>query len=541
MSRILITERVGESGVRLLRDAGLQVDVEIDPAPQELRARIGAYDGILIRSGTRLTADVLEHATRLRAIGRAGVGVDNVDVPAATKLGIVVVNAPQSNVVTAAEHTMALLLSLARNIPQAHASLVAGRWERSRFSGVELYGKTLGILGFGRIGQLVAQRARAFEMRLVAYDPFVGDESFRELGVERAAAPEDVYAVADFLTVHLPRTAETVGLVDDDALARMRDGVRILNVARGGLVDEDALRRALERGKVAGAALDVFAVEPVTAHPLFEHPQVVVTPHLGASTAEAADRAGLQAAEQLLAALRGGPVTSAVNVAAIAREDLEVVGPFLPLCRSLGRLAATVAEETPIEALEIELLGRLADRDARSLTAAVLVGALGRCTDERVNEVNARAIAAEHGIEVVEESSPAAPDFTDLVRVGVVAGGQRMSLAGTTIGHEARAHLVEAWGRSVNIPLEDNLALFRYRDQPGMLGRVGAVLGEHGINIRAASAGRASAPAFAVLAVSTDVPMPEAAVEEIVECDGFLSGCAVVPDDQPAYAAAGRR
>ena len=362
--RVLVAEKIGASGVALLRE-------HFDVDEGEHLDRIDEYDGILIRSATKLTADVIERATRLKAIGRAGVGVDNVDVAAATKRGIVVANAPQSNVVTAAEHTMALLLALARNVPQAHASLIAGRWERSQFSGVELLDKTLGILGFGRIGQLVAHRAQGFGMRVIAFDPFVAAERYRELGVEKAESSDDVYAEADFLTVHLPKTAETEGWLDAEALAKCKDGVRILNVARGTLIVDEDLEAALDSGKVGGAALDVFRSEPITEHPLFGRPNVIVTPHLGASTAEATDRAGFQAAEQVVAALTGGVVSSAVNVPAVAAEDMEVLGPFLPLSRQLGRLAMALGEGSSVDRVDVELLGRIAERDTRPLAVEV--------------------------------------------------------------------------------------------------------------------------------------------------------------------------
>ena len=356
--RVLVAEKIGASGVDLLKE-----HFEVDEGDH--LDRIGEYDGILIRSATKMTAELIGQATNLKAIGRAGVGVDNVDVPAATKRGIVVANAPQSNVVTAAEHTMALLLALARNVPQAHASLVAGRWDRSKYSGVELMDKTLGILGFGRIGQLVAERARGFGMRVVAFDPFVGAERYRDLGVEKAENSDAVYAEADFLTLHLPKTPETEGWLDAEALAKCKDGVRVLNVARGPLIVDEDLQAALDSGKVGGAALDVFRSEPMTEHPLFSYPNVIVTPHLGASTAEATDRAGFQAAEQVVAALTGGVVSSAVNVPAVAAEDMEVLGPFLPLCRQLGSLAMTLAEGSSVDRVEVELLGRIAERDTR--------------------------------------------------------------------------------------------------------------------------------------------------------------------------------
>ena len=349
-------------------------------------------------------------------------GVDNVDVAAATKQGIVVANAPQSNVVTAAEHTMALLLALARNVPQAHASLVAGRWERSRFSGVELMDKTLGVLGFGRIGQLVAQRAMGFGMRVIAFDPFVGAERYRELGVEKADVPDDVYARADFLTLHLPKNDATEGWLDAAALAKCKDGVRVLNVARGPLIVDADLQAALDSGKVAGAALDVFRSEPVTDHPLFGYPNVIVTPHLGASTAEATDRAGYQAAEQVVAALTGGAVSTAVNVPAVAAEDLEVLGPFLPLCRRLGRLAMGLAEGSSVERVEVEFLGRIAERDTRPLGLARARRRAHRARrGGRQRGQRARRSPASAASRSSRPSARQARDFTDLVRVTVVA------------------------------------------------------------------------------------------------------------------------
>ncbi len=349
-ARVLVAEKIGDSGVDLL-EQHFDVEVGVGWSREELADRIGDYDGILIRSATKLDAELLERASSLRAVGRAGVGVDNVDVDAATKRGIVVANAPQSNVITAAEHTMALLLALARNIPQAHASLTGGAWDRSKFSGVELHEKTLGILGFGRIGQLVAQRARGFGMHVVAFDPFVAAERYRELSVEKADSPDDVYAAADFLTLHLPSTADTEGWLNAEVLAKCKPGVRVLNVARGPLVVEDDLRAALDSGQVGGAALDVFRSEPTTDHPLFGYANVIVTPHLGASTAEATDRAGFQAAEQVVAALTGGVVTSAVNVPAIPAEDMDVLGPFVGLCRSLGWIAVALAPDPRLTGL----------------------------------------------------------------------------------------------------------------------------------------------------------------------------------------------
>ncbi|MEJ7782303.1 MAG: phosphoglycerate dehydrogenase [Solirubrobacteraceae bacterium] len=526
MTRVLVKEKIGDRGVALLREH-FDVDLGVDWADGELEERIGDYHGILIRSATRLTADLIERAHSLRAIGRAGVGIDNVDVPAATKRGIIVVNAPQSNVVTAAEHTLALLLALARNVPQAHASLIAGRWDRSKYSGTELMDKTLGILGFGRIGQLVAQRAKGFGMRVIAFDPFMGAERFRELGVDRAGNSDELYAAADFLTLHLPNTPETENWLDGEALAKCRDGVRILNVARGPLVVDEDLGAALDSGKVGGAALDVFRSEPITEHPLFGRDNVIVTPHLGASTAEATDRAGFQAAEQVVAALTGGTVMTAVNVPAISSEDREVLGPFVPLCRQLGCLALTLGEEVSTDRIDVELLGRIAERDTRPLTVAVLIGALGGRTEEDLNEVNAPGVAEERGIEVAESRSATARDFTDLVRVTLTSGEIPVRVVGTVLGRLNRPHLLEAWGQRFNLQLERHLSLFRYRDVPGMIGRVGTVFGEHGVNIASAAVGHdpsGDGAQEAVMVVTTDRPVSQDVLDAILALDGFVDG-----------------
>jgi D-3-phosphoglycerate dehydrogenase / 2-oxoglutarate reductase len=533
--KVLVKEKIGDSGVELLREH-FDVDLGLDWSDEQLAERIGEYHGMLIRSATKMNAELIEKAVNMRAIGRAGVGVDNVDVEAATKRGIVVANAPQSNVVTAAEHTMALLLALARNIPQAYVSLTAGKWERSKFSGVELYEKTLGIVGFGRIGQLVAARARGFGMRVLAFDPFVSAELYNHLGVEKADGPEEVYAQADFVTIHLPKTPETEGFLGAEAFAKMRDGVRILNVARGGLVDEAALKEALDSGKVGGAALDVFPTEPMTESPLFAYPNVIVTPHLGASTAEATDRAGYQSAEQVVAALTGGVVSTAVNIPAIAAEDMEMLGPFLPLATQLGRIAMALAEGSSVERIEAAFLGSIARHDTRLLGLAVIVGALQGRTEEQVNLVNAPSMAEERGIKFTEKTVSEAEDFNELIRVTVVSGGERVTVAGTGIGPNRVPHLVEVQGRRLTVELERNLAIFRYADLPGMIGRVGTIFGNHGINISSAAVGHTPDGArsdgaeggLAAMVVTTDVAVPAEVVSEIVASEGFYGGWAVV-------------
>jgi D-3-phosphoglycerate dehydrogenase / 2-oxoglutarate reductase len=535
-ARILVAEKIAPAGVDLLKER-FDVDVADGWTDEELAERIGAYDGILIRSATRLTADLIERGERLKVIGRAGVGVDNVDVEAATRRGIIVANAPESNVITAAEHTVALLLALARNVPQAHSALTAGSWERSKWGGVEVYEKTLGLLGFGRIGQLVAARARGFGMRVLAFDPFVAAARFRELGVDQAASSDEIYEQSDFISLHLPKTAETENWLNAEALAKCRDGVRIVNCARGQLVDDDALKAALDSGKVAGAALDVYRSEPVTDHPLFGYPNVVVTPHLAASTTEAQDRAGVQTAEQVVAALTGGVVSTAVNIPAVSAEDMEVLGPFLPLARGLGRVGVALAESSSVDRVELEYLGRIAERDTRLLTLSVLNGLLSGHTDEDVNLVNAPTLAEQRGIQVSERKEPTARDFTDLVRVTVVCGEDRTRVVGTTLGRLHRPHLLEAWGQRFNLQMDEgHLALFHYQDIPGMVGRVGTAFGEHGVNISAAAVGReppgydGARSELAVMAVTTDSPVPPSVIDAIVAMDGFVAGRAVALD-----------
>jgi D-3-phosphoglycerate dehydrogenase len=504
--RILVREEIAEAGIDLLR---ARFDVDLD-GESDLLAIVGGYDAIVIRSATKLTAEVIERASRLKVIGRAGVGVDNVDVDAATRRGIVVANAPESNVVSAAEHTVGLLVALARNIPQAHAALKDGRWERSRWGGVELAEKTLGVLGFGRIGQQVARRALGLQMRVLAYDPFVSAERGRELGVELAPL-DDVLARADFLTLHLPLNDETRGVIDADAIARMQDGVRIVNAARGELVDEEALLAALRSGKVAAAALDVFGAEPY-AGPLLGEPNVVVTPHLAASTDEAQDRAGVIVAEQVAAALEGGLVTNAVNIPSIGAEDLEVLGPYVPLAAKLGRLALDLARgET--SRIALEYYGELAGYDTRLLTVAALNGAFQGRSDQPVNYVNAPLVAAERGIEVVEETSRTSRDFTNLV--AVAAGGVRV--AGTTIGQDYRHWLVSALGWEIEIELAPRMVFLVYDDVPGVVGRVGTLLGEAGVNIANMAVSRSREAGKALMALSIDTAASPDVIERLRE------------------------
>ena len=523
--RVLVKERIAEPGVELLRrDFEVELGLEMDAA--ELARRIGEFDAIIIRSATKMTAELIARGDRLRVIGRAGTGVDNVDTAAATKRGIVVVNAPESNSVAAAEHTLALALALCRNVPQAHGSLIAGEWARSRFGGNELYGKTLGVIGFGRIGQLVARRAQAFEMEVVAFDKFVSAERFRELGVEGVETSDELYARADLITIHLPRTPETINWIDAEAISRMREGVLIVNCARGELVDLDALTAGLDSGRVGGAAIDVFPVEPTTHHPLFERERVVVTPHLGASTAEAQDRAGLVTAEQVRAVLGGGVVTNAVNIAAVRPETMEALAPFVPLCQRLGALAQGLAGGAA-DRIEAEFRGRIAEYDTRLLGIAVLAGILAGHTEEPVNLVNAPALAEERGIELAAVAEQASGDFTELVTMRLGEGAGAVEVAGTGVGPRNVPYLVGVWGQSFYMPFADHLAIFRYEDRPGMIGRVGTAFGEHGVNIVSAAVGAEASGDEAVMALTADAPVPQAVVAEIARLDGFFMGRAV--------------
>jgi len=510
LSKILVREPIAEAGIRLLRERGFDVDVDGD---SDLAEAIGAYDAIVVRSATKVTAELIGRADNLKVIGRAGVGIDNVDVEAATRRGIVVANAPESTVISAAEHTIGLLVALTRNIPQAHAALKQGRWERKAYGGVELADKTLGVLGFGRIGQQVARRAAGLGMRVVAYDPFVSPERFRELGVERVESEREVYAAADFLTLHLPLTDQTRGSINAKAFGRMRNGVRIVNAARGALVNEDDLLQALKSGKVGGAALDVFSTEPYTG-PLLELDNVVATPHLAASTEEAQDRAGVIIAEQVAAALDGGLVSNAVNIPVIGAEDLEVLGAYIPLAAKLGRLAMELAAGH-VEELRLTYFGALAQYDTRLLTVAALNGAFQGRSDQPVNYVNAPMIAAERGVEVREERSRAARDYTNLVRVEAVSDGVPLRIAGTTMGNDNRLWLVSALGFDLDMELAPLLVVFRYDDVPGVIGKVGTLFGGSAVNIANMTVSRTRQGGQALMVLSIDTAAPPELVEKV--------------------------
>ncbi len=507
--RVLVREPIAAAGVDLLR-SHFEVDVDQTTPLEEI---IGLYDGLVVRSATRVTKELIARADRLKVIGRAGVGVDNVDVDAATRRGIVVANAPESTVVSAAEQTIGLLVALARNIPQAHAALKQGRWERSRWSGVELDGKTLGVIGFGRIGQQVARRAAGLGMRVVAYDPFVGDERFREIGAEQSPSLDVLLAASDFVTLHSPLTEATHLLISRETIAKMKDGARLVNAARGALVDEEALIEAIASGKLAGAALDVFSSEPYSGA-LLEIDEIVVTPHLAASTDEAQDRAGVIIAEQVVAALEGSVVSNAVNIPVVDQADLEVLGPFIPLASMLGTLAAELAGGRP-RRITVAAHGPLSEYDIRLLTVAALRGVFQGRVDQVVNVVNASAIAADRGIAVSEERFRASRDYTNTVEVRVTADGEEVTVSGTTIGPEPRLFLAGAHGFGIDIELAPHMIFLVYDDQPGVIGTVGNLCGEAGVNIANMAVSRTKAGGKALMVFSVDTPATPQLVDRL--------------------------
>jgi D-3-phosphoglycerate dehydrogenase / 2-oxoglutarate reductase len=515
MARILVTEEIAENGLDKLRAAGHEVDVRLGLDRGQLLEAVAGAHALIIRSATQVDAAVLDAAPALQVVGRAGIGLDNVEVAHATANGVMVVNAPQSNVISAAEHTVALLLAQARNIPQAHLALSQGRWERSAWTGVELADKTLGIIGLGRIGKLVAQRALAFGMRLVGYDPFVSPERARQLSVDLVDLDE-LAARSDFITVHVAKTPDTVGLVGAEFLARTKPGVRIINVARGGIVDEAALHEAIVSGRVGGAALDVFATEPCTDSPLFALPQVVATPHLGASTHEAQDKAGETIAEQLALALAGDFVPFAVNVD--ASEVAETVRPFLPLAEQLGGLFAALTGKLP-PVVEVVFEGDIGGYDNKLAVLSAVKGLLAQISDEPVSYVNALSLLDDRGVEVRMVASSTAHDYVN--RLSVRGGGRNLSA--TLIGLRDEARLVQVDDHIVDLPPAANMLIVRNDDRPGMIGVVGTLLGDAGVNIDDMDVGRDVDAISAVMVIATRQPASPDLVGKLRSTEGILS------------------
>ena len=514
MARILVTEELAPAGLAAMASAGHDVELRVGLTPAELLQAVPGAGALVIRSATMVTADVLDAGRELTVVGRAGIGLDNVDVAAATRHGVMVVNAPQSNILSAAEHTIALLLAQARNIPQASADLKAGRWERSKWEGVELYGKTLGIIGLGRIGALVAQRALAFGMNLVAHDPYVAPDRARQMNVHLLTLPE-LMATADFVSIHVAKSKETIGMVGADLLAGAKPGIRIVNCSRGGIVDERALADAIEDGRVGGAALDVFAVEPTTESPLFGLDSVIVTPHLGASTREAQDKAGITIAQQVVLALAGEFVPLAVNVN--AAEASETVKPFLALAERLGRMLGCLSGGLP-PTLEISYEGGIADQDTRILTLSALKGLFGAGSQEPVSYVNAPGLAEERGLKVMESSTPTAQDYRNLV---VVRGGDH-AVSGTLAGLRYEPRVVMVDGHKVDVPPADHLLVIRNDDRNGMLALVTGELAGAGVGIANMALGQSPDAPTALMAIATKQAVPADIVARLRAADGIL-------------------
>lgn len=520
-AKILVSDDVSESGLEPLRAAGFLVEKRTGMKPEELRAVVHEYDGLVVRSETKVTTEVLDAAARLRAVGRAGVGVDNIDVAAATARGVIVMNAPDGNTMTTAEHTVALLLALARGVPQANASLRAGKWERKKFVGVELRGKTLGVVGLGRIGRVVASRARGFDMKVVAFDPFLAPEQLANTEIELAPLVE-VCARADFLTVHTPLTAETRGIIGAKELAAMKREARVINCARGGLVDERALYDALKEGRIAGAALDVFEQEPPTTdHPLLTLENVIATPHLGASTVEAQEGVAVTVAEQMRDYFQTGALRGAVNAPSLGAQELNVLQPYLTLAERLGRFQAQLVDEA-VREVQIEYAGELAEMDAAPVTRSFLAGLL-RGMSARVNVVNAFLIADERGIRVTTSYRHAgAGEMAPAIASRVLTGTGEQTVSGAMFG-VGDGRITEINGFHVEaVPLGHALVT-RSRDVPGVIGRLGTVLGERGVNISRFHLGRQTRGGEAMAVVETDVAVDDATLTEILSTGQVFS------------------
>jgi D-3-phosphoglycerate dehydrogenase len=514
--KIFVADDVNESGLEPLRVAGFTVEKRIGLSADELGEAVRDCDGLVVRSETKVTAELMDAAMHLRVVGRAGVGVDNIDVAAATGRGIVVMNAPDGNTITTAEHTIALLISLARCVPAASASLKGGRWERKKFIGVELQGKTLGIVGLGRIGRVVASRARAFGMNIVAYDPFVAPEQARDLELE-VASLDEVCARADFLTVHTPLTTETRGIIGANAFAKMKQGVRIINCARGGLVDERALYKAIKDGTVAGAALDVFEEEPPPAeNPLLALDEVIVTPHLGASTKEAQEGVAFTVAEQMRDYLSTGALRGAVNVPALGAQELNTLQPYIRLAERLGRFQAQLIDEGAVREVSLEYSGEVAEMDAAPVTRAFLAGLL-RDVSARVNVVNAFLIAEERGITVIASYKHAGSEFAPAIRTRVARDTEAQSVAGALFSPTGSSdgRITEINDFHIEAIPSGHMLVTRNRDVPGVIGRVGTILGERGVNISRFHLGRRERGGEAMAVIEIDAPLDQETLEQL--------------------------
>lgn len=512
MPKVLISDALSETAVNIFKERGVDVDLfpTLGKDKEKLLSVIGKYDGLAIRSATKATAALIEAGKSLKVIGRAGIGVDNVDVHAATAAGIVVMNTPYGNAITTAEHAIAMMFSLVRQIPQASASTHAGKWEKSRFLGAELFGKTLGIIGCGNIGSLVAERAIGLKMRVIAYDPYLTDAKAMELGVEKVEL-ESLLQRADIISLHTPLTDQTRNILNAEALAKTKKGVFIVNCARGGLIDEAALKEALDTGHVAGAAVDVYLTEPATENPLFGHERVVATPHLGASTREAQENVAIQVAEQMSAYLMRGAVTNALNMPSITAEEAPRLKPFISLAENLGLFAGQLTE-TSIRAIEVVFAGGVAKLNTRPLTAAAVAGVLKPMLSE-VNVVNAPMVAKERGIAVAETYRDDANSFDSVIRLRIVTERQDRSVAGALFGPAPR--IVEIRGVEMEAGFAPHMLYVTNEDKPGFIGALGATLGEAGVNIATFNLGRSAPGEDAIALIAVDEPVSDAVLKKV--------------------------
>ena len=513
MTKVLVSDVLGEAGIEIFQNTeGIEVDVNTGLSPDELMAIIGDYDALVIRSATQVTADLIAAADKLKVVGRAGIGLDNVDIPAATQRGVVVMNTPTGNVVTTAEHAIAMMMALTRNIPQGTLSLKAGRWDKKKLQGREVFNKTLGVIGFGKIGSIVADRARGLRMRVVVYDPFVAPEQIQKAGFESLPLDE-LYAQSDYISIHVPKLEETAGLVDQAAFAKMKDGVMIVNCARGGIVNEDDLQDAVASGKVAGAALDVFETEPPGECRLFDLDRIICTPHLGASTREAQTNVAVAVAQQIIDCLINGTIVNAVNVPSVTGDLLQKIGPYMAVGDRMGCLQAQLADG-PVTSVTIEYTGDFKGMDMAPVTTAILKGLLTPMVKYAVNSVNAPVIAQEMGIKVTESTTSEAEDYTHLItlRVGT-ASGQNI-VAGTIIGRN-EIKVVKINDFRLELIPEGHILLIFNQDRPGAIGGIGTTLGKHDINIGRMHVGQDKEGDHNIIFLQTDTPVPASVVEEL--------------------------
>jgi len=511
MVKVLIADKLSTAAADIFRDRGVDVDVKVGLSKEELLDVIADYDGLAVRSATKPDADVIAAAANLKVIGRAGIGVDNIDVKAATARGVVVMNTPYGNAITTAEHAIAMMFALARQIPQADASTQAGKWEKSKFMGVELTSKTLGVIGCGNIGSIVADRACGLKMRVLAYDPYLSPEHAVDIGVTKVEL-EELLASADFITLHTPLTEQTRNILSRENLSKTKAGVRIVNCARGGLVDEEALREALDSGHVAGAALDVFAEEPAKSNVLFGHPNVVCTPHLGAATKEAQENVALQVAEQMSDYLMTGAVSNALNMPSISAEDAPRLKPFVALCERLGAFAGQLTE-TGILSVEIAYEGEVAGLNTKALTSTVLAGILRPMLQESVNAVNAPAVARERGVQVSETTREDGGDYDSAIRLRIKTERQERTVSGALFAGEPR--VIEVKGISMEAAFSPNMIFTTNTDKPGYIGGLGTVLGEAGYNIATFNLGRTGAGDDAIALIAVDEPVSDALIQQV--------------------------